>query len=529
MKNKIYNISHICFLMLISCFLLGSCMSDTINLDPDKIQEEELDKDNLWGSYLTTMQRRVVPEDVNLFQRSEDLFGNMYSGYFAGTQNWGGGANGTTYAISDEWKDAPFKSAFVEFLSSWNILRQKVDSTSVLFAVGEIVKVEAMHKATDMYGPLPYLKFGLTNPVHYDSQQAIYESFFKELDHAIDILVKFDQANPSSKALVKFDLIFNSNIPNWIRFANSLKLRLAMRISAVYEDAQKIAEAAVAHPYGVIESNDNNPTMQSNSNLSFTYNNPIHSISSAEGYEEDVMGATMDAYLNGFEDPRRAVFFALSSNGNYRGLRNGHKNGDIFKGDEGLSKPNIQQGTPYIWMTAAEVFFLRAEGALKQWDMKGTPEALCIRPTGRTGSPYRRRRHTVCFGASAQQKSALRRPNRLSASASLLFAGCPLYSTTPRSLQRRTGGLLLDRSFQYALPLAFLRYRPDAGETGELRGLPIHKTSVHADVCSGCYQNSILVWLIIVRCVSSLGSSGVSRFEEFLDSERCRDDWESLS
>ena len=88
MKNKIYNISHICFLMLISCFLLGSCMSDTINLDPDKIQEEELDKDNLWGSYLTTMQRRVVPEDVNLFQRSEDLFGNMYSGYFAGTQNW---------------------------------------------------------------------------------------------------------------------------------------------------------------------------------------------------------------------------------------------------------------------------------------------------------------------------------------------------------------------------------------------------------------------------------------------------------
>ena len=142
------------------------------------------------------------------------------------------------------------------------------------------------------------------------------------------------------------------------------------------------------------------------------------------------------------------------------------------------------------------------------------------RPTGRTGSPYRRRRHAVCFGASAQQKSALRRPNRLSASASLLFAGCPLYSTTPRSLQRRTGGLLLDRSFQYALPLAFLRYRPDAGETGELRGLPIHKTSVHADVCSGLCQ-STPVWLILVRNVSSLGTCrSYTYFEEFLDSER---------
>ena len=46
--------------------------------------------------------------------------------------------------------------------------------------------------------------------------------------------------------------------------------------------------------------------------------------------------------------------------------------------------------------------------------------------------------------------------------------------------------------------------------------MPIHKTSLHADVCSGCYQNLILVWLIIVRYVSSLGQSGVSLFEEFL-------------
>lgn len=374
MKNRIYNVIQTCFLMFSVC--LGSCMSDTINLDPDKVQEEEFEKDNLWGGYLTTMQRRVVPEDVNLFQRSEDLFGNMYSGYFAATQNWGGGANGTTYAISDEWKDSPFKSTFVEFLSSWNILRQKVDSTSVLFAVGEVVKVEAVHKATDMYGPLPYLKFGLTNPVPYDSQEEIYKSFFKELDHAIDILTKFDQASPNSKALAKFDLIFNSNIPNWIRFANSLKLRLAMRVSAVYPEAQEIAESAIAHQYGVIESNDGNPTVQTNPALSYTYHNPIHSISSSDGYEEDVMGATMDAYLNGFNDPRISVFFQPNMYGEYRGLRNGHKNGDVFKGNTGLSKPNILQGTPYVWMTAAEVYFLRAEGALKGWNMNGNAEDL---------------------------------------------------------------------------------------------------------------------------------------------------------
>ncbi len=147
-------------------------------------------------------------------------------------------------------------------------------------------------------------------------------------------------------------------------------------------------------------------------------------------------------------------------------------------------------------------------GALRQ-----IPAALCIRPTGRTGSPVPpETAHSLfrCFCAAKKRPPA---PQQAFSFRIPAFCRMPsISSTTPRSLQRRTGGLLLDRSFQYALPLAFLRYRPDAGETGELRGLPIHKTSVHADVCSGCYQNSILVWLIIVRCVSSLGSSGVSRW-----------------
>ena len=50
MKNRIYNVIHTCVRVVAVFFLLGSCMSDTINLDPDKVQEKELDKDNLWGS-----------------------------------------------------------------------------------------------------------------------------------------------------------------------------------------------------------------------------------------------------------------------------------------------------------------------------------------------------------------------------------------------------------------------------------------------------------------------------------------------
>lgn len=355
---------------------MSGCMSDSINIDPDKILQEDLNKDNLWGSYLTTMQRAVVPEDVNLFQRSEDLVGNMYSGYFSGTQNWEGGRNGTTYVFVPDWINSPFKSAFVEFLSSWNILRQKIDSTSVLFAVGEVVKVEALHKTTDTYGPIPYSKFGLTNPVPYDSQEDVYKSFFKELDHAIKILSEFDNGNPGAKPIAKFDLIFDSDIAKWIKFANSLKLRLAMRTRAVNPDAQQIAESAVNNEYGVMTSNEHNAVMESNPALSFTYFNPIYSCYSKDGYGEDCMGATMDAYLNGFGDPRIGVYFTPNKDNKYRGLRNGHYDGNKFKDDDGLSKPNIANGAPYPWMTAAEIYFLRAEGALLNWNMGGTAEDL---------------------------------------------------------------------------------------------------------------------------------------------------------
>lgn len=375
-KNKIKKSwSHKCMLLLVVVLTMGSCMSDTINLDPDKILEKDLNKDNLWGTYLTTMQRKVISDVVNDFQRSEDVFGNMYAGYFSGTQTWEGGNNGTTYVFPAHWLNTPFNIAFVEFLSSWNILRQKVDSTSLLFAVGEIVKVEALHKTCDMYGPLPYKKFGLVNPVPYDSQKDIYESFFKELDHAIDVLAKFDQINPNSKALAKFDLIYNSDIPKWIKFANSLKLRLAIRMRYVEPAiAQEKAEEALSHSYGVIEDNVENATLQDNPNLTFTFSNPMFNI--WNGYGDDCMGATMDSYMNGYSDPRIGFYFQIAANDVYRGLRNGHRNGAQFRDQAGLSKPNILRGTPYHWITAAEVCFLRAEGAMLKWAMKGEAKDL---------------------------------------------------------------------------------------------------------------------------------------------------------
>ncbi|MBF1605281.1 MAG: SusD/RagB family nutrient-binding outer membrane lipoprotein, partial [Prevotella shahii] len=57
-------------------------------------------------------------------------------------------------------------------------------------------------------------------------------------------------------------------------------------------------------------------------------------------------------------------------------MRNGKRNGKKFQGNEKLSAPTITRSTPYVWMNAAEMWLLRAEGALLGWNMGGTAKDL---------------------------------------------------------------------------------------------------------------------------------------------------------
>ncbi|MBO9658046.1 MAG: SusD/RagB family nutrient-binding outer membrane lipoprotein, partial [Chitinophagaceae bacterium] len=83
-----------------------------------------------------------------------------------------------------------------------------------------------------------------------------------------------------------------------------------------------------------------------------------------------------DAYMNGYSDARRSAYFTTANDGNYHGVRQGivTTNWTPYSGPA-ISNLNINNSTSQIvWMTAAESFFLRAEGALRGWAMGGTAE-----------------------------------------------------------------------------------------------------------------------------------------------------------
>jgi len=119
-------------------------------------------------------------------------------------------------------------------------------------ALGRIMKVYIYAQLTDMYGDIPYFDAGQgyyageLKP-KYDLQEDIYQDFFFQLETAVN---QMDE----TKDKILYDHYYRGNIGRWKRFANSLRLRLALRLIKVDpQTAQREAEAAIS--LGVMQDN----------------------------------------------------------------------------------------------------------------------------------------------------------------------------------------------------------------------------------------------------------------------------------
>lgn len=129
---------------------------------------------------------------------------------------------------------------------------------------------------TDLYGDVPYfeaLKIDSTLTPRYDSQELIY----------IDLLEKLDQANsildPQNSG-IEGDILYNGNILSWKKFANSLRLRLLLRMSARTEYSSIVTSEFTnmvvtnSSAYPLFNSNADNAALQYLG--SFPNNNPLN-------------------------------------------------------------------------------------------------------------------------------------------------------------------------------------------------------------------------------------------------------------
>lgn len=349
------------FLITLAAFSACTGNFDDINKKPYDVTAEEMKRDGYnVGASLIGLQSNVIPLQIHLHQFQECLAGSAFAGYMASTPEWT--ARFATYNAPVDWYRAPFNDLITGIYPYLEQLHAVTDDPTVL-ALGELFRIASMHRLTDTYGPIPYSQMtgsGLTSA--YDSQKDVYDYMFEGLNEIIETLYanRFNDAS----YYAKYDNVYGGNLENWIKFANSLKLRMAMRI--VYADpskAQREAESAIAHSIGVIASNADNAFLKVETNPLFTQ---------VEEWQDERVGADITSYMNGYADPRRAVYFTESGfpATPYAGLRNGI---DVASkaAVTPFSAPIVKISDPVMWMNAAEVAFLRAEGALRGWNMGG--------------------------------------------------------------------------------------------------------------------------------------------------------------
>lgn len=355
------------------CTVLTSCEDKFVEYNTNSYEatyDQMLADDGFLKAYITQMERSVIlyNDGTHLdsdYQIAYNLCADTWAGYFAPTGTWNNGVHNGSYSLIDQWCAALFNFKYADTMNAWSELRQIAEEAgrTQVMALANIIKVASMHQVADYYGPIPYSEVGTTITPKYDSQQEVYNAFFTELDDAIDVLT--DYYNAGNKTLLSdIDLVYGGDVSNWLRFANSLRLRLAMRISYADETlAQTEIQKSLTHSMGLIEDNSQNALIAS------IPHHPVYQINVSMNNGDCQMGASMDCYLNGYNDPRKFKYAKAAEDGELHGVRNGiiTTSWTDYRNPSGLVSAPAGENYHLTWMNAAEVWFLRAEIALRNW------------------------------------------------------------------------------------------------------------------------------------------------------------------
>ncbi len=229
-------------------------------------------------------------------------------------------------------------------------------------AVGTILESWLFQAAADLWGDIGYSQalLGRDSPpdmtVAYDTQEEVYNALLSELAASAAMIV------PSGPKITAGDLLYKGNMERWRKFANSLRLRVAMRLSEV-NPTKAAAEFNSAFGAGVFGSNADNAVVR------FVDNGvDVHPIYGYERNRDDhSISATLVDTLKALSDPRLPIYARPNGAGQYVGTRNGDMSDPPLTQVSRIGTYFSSAATPAVIMSYSEVLFLGAEAAQRGW------------------------------------------------------------------------------------------------------------------------------------------------------------------
>jgi len=295
---------------ILASFVFASCTKDLKNLNQDRklITDKSLEQDANDGGYSLPGMELGIADVLTTWriEMQQNLNADNYSGYMSLPQAYYNNQNTATYFRVNSWDDQIWLVPSSKVLDQWLAMKKKGFDTKYpdLYAMALIFKVFAGHRLADIFGPIPYSLYGTASDVKFDSQEQAYGFFFDDLRTAVANLEAALAATPNIDKVhyARFDKsTYGGSYATWIKVANTLRLRLAMRISYVNPaKAQQEAEAAVSDPGGLLTDKEGSFKMSTGSV------NPLYTIT--HDWNETRINAAVESILGGYNDPRLPVY-----------------------------------------------------------------------------------------------------------------------------------------------------------------------------------------------------------------------------
>ena len=341
---------YIIILLLISG--LSSCVSNFDSWNVDEKNPSEVPASTLFSNAERDLVRTMKKQDVNV-----NVF-NFFAQYWTATTypdeaNYDLGVRDT----SGSFWNSIYRGTLIDLQDAKQILNSQIDNTAAplmpalknKIAIISILEIYSYHVLVDVFGDVPYAEaLDINNPLpKYDDDTQIYADLFVKLDEAINMM------DGSADSFGSADFIYNGDATKWLKFANSLKLRMAMRV----KDGAKVAEAVAG---GVFTSNDDNAAFAFTA--SDPYANPLWESLVRSGRHDLLVSDTFVNAITPLNDPRAPIYMGDNKTpyvGGPYGANNSYVGfthlGDIFH------KPDFEG----VILDYAEVEFLLAEAAAR--------------------------------------------------------------------------------------------------------------------------------------------------------------------
>lgn len=267
------------------------------------------------------------------------------------------------YNITSDFSNGLWTEVFAGGMNDLDFVIQKSseEKDNGTYLMAKVLRAYMYQIMTDLYGDIPYtdqLLGGVNLSPEIVSQKEIYNSLITSINQALD----FYNKSPTPLFIGDHDILFKGDISKWVQFANTLKLKMYIRLS----------NTELANPTKVLEliSKDNFLLEDVKFDIYVDQNNQRNPFADAQLYELNGVNHTASNSLLSFyttnNDPRLTKVYKPSiKEGLYLGIDQGSINIHRGKGSEDFARPNVSAIKPVYFMTVSESNFLQAEALIK--------------------------------------------------------------------------------------------------------------------------------------------------------------------